>query len=412
MKICHIATGFPISFQGGITNYVRTLAEYQTSQGYEVYVLSGPDDKKFLFKTKFYKSDKIIPMKWRAPIDKKGLEKIKKFLDIHQFDLIHIHMMLDIDWNIYEIIKSYKYIISLHDYFFLCPRIQMLMHDNKICTAYEEEKCSHCVSWFNTVRITNALEYKISHNTKFRKFRLPEIPQTMTKIRYEKFKILLENAEYLLPVSSRVQEIFEASGISGNYKMLHIGNVTADNYKDNVQFDTEKRVIDIAMLGTLTYLKGVDLFIDIAKRVNPNVRVHFYGRSGTYAEKIKAVGILDHGPYRQDMLSNILDEIDIGMCLSVWEDNGPQVVMEFLNNHVPVVGTKLGGIPDFVHDGINGYLFNPFDYREIDRIVCVLNTMTRQDLNKLKSNICRTTTTKEHCGEIDKIYNNIKMNKQ
>ena len=112
------------------------------------------------------------------------------------------------------------------------------------------------------------------------------------------------------------------------------------------------------------------------------------------------------------MLSNILDEIDIGMCLSVWEDNGPQVVMEFLNNHVPVVGTKLGGIPDFVHDGINGYLFNPFDYREIDRIVCVLNTMTRQDLNKLKSNICRTTTTKEHCGEIDKIYNSIKMNKQ
>ena len=405
MKICHISTGFPISFQGGVTNYVRTLAEYQISQGHEVYVISGPDSGNFSFKVKEYKSDKITPMKWRAPIDKDGLIILKSFFENNGFDLIHIHMMLDIDWDIYEIIKDYKYIISLHDYFFICPRIQMLMHDNKICTSYEEKKCMHCISLFNTIRLTNALEYKISHYTSLRNFRFPEIPSKMTKERYKRFKKLLENASFLLPVSNRVKEIFINSGINGNYRVMHIGNVTADRYEPHYEFDENKKVIDIAMLGTLTYSKGADIFIEIAKKVNRNnVAFHFYGRSGKYSEAIRKSGIIDHGPYNQKELPDILKNIDFGMCLSVWEDNGPQVVMEFLNNHIPVIGTKLGGIPDFVKDGHNGILFNPFDESEVHGLIDKINNMDIQELKRMTSNVERTTTTQEHCIDMDSVY--------
>ena len=405
MKICHISTGFPISFQGGVTNYVRTLAEYQITQGHDVYVLSGPDEKTFSFKVKEYKSLNIIPMKWRAPIDKEGLEEIRKFFDANRFDLIHIHMMLDIDWNIYDILKPYRYIVSLHDYFFICPRIQMLMHDNKVCTAYEESKCMHCISWFNTHRITNAIEYKISHNTPFKNFRLPEIPSNMTKERYARFKKLLENAAFLLPVSNRVKEIFVNSGIEGNYKVMHIGNVTADKYNPEYYFDETREKINMAMLGTLTYLKGVDLFIKIAQKVDQSkVSVHFYGRSSKYAQAIKEAGIIDHGPYKQVDLPEILADTDIGMCLSVWEDNGPQVVMEFLNNHIPVIGTRLGGIPDFVEDGVNGMLFNPFNEKEFNSVVERINNLERTELKRLTNNVNRTTTTQEHCTEMEIVY--------
>ena len=405
MKICHISTGFPISFQGGVTNYVRTLAEYQIKQGHDVYVVSGPDSGSFSFKVYEYKSDKIIPMKWRAPIDKEGLKKLGDFFDENIFDLIHIHMMLDIDWDMYEIIKKYTYIVSLHDYFFICPRIQMLMHDNKVCTGYEEKKCMHCISLFNTIRLTNALEYKIAHQTAFKSFRFPEIPSTMTRERYRRFKMLLENAAFLLPVSNRVKEIFVNSGINGNYKVMHIGNVTADRYNPNYRFDENKDVINIAMLGTLTYLKGADIFIKLAKAVDKNkVVFHFYGRSGKYSDAIRSAGIIDHGPYNQKELPDILGNIDFGMCLSVWEDNGPQVVMEFLNNHIPVIGTRLGGIPDFVKDNYNGILFNPFEESEINELVHRINSMDIQELKRITNNVERTKTTQEHCNEIDCVY--------
>lgn len=405
MKVLHMSAGFPLSFQGGITNYVRSLAEHQHETGNEVWVLCSPDNQGVDFKLYFYKSDKIVPMKWRAPKDKKGLKKIKDFLDREKFDLVHIHMILDIDWDLYEVLIPYTYIVSLHDYYFLCPRIQLLMHDNSLCSGYEKEKCSHCVSLFNTIRLTNAFEYKIVHNTRFKSFRLPEIPQTMTEKRYTKFKRLLENASMLLPVSYRVQEIYENSGIKGNYKVLHIGNITADQYKETFSYNWQKEKIDIAMLGTLSYLKGGDLLLKLAQKIDHSkINVNFYGRSNSYKNRIKEAGIYDYGPYKQSELQNILENTDIGLVLSVWEDNGPQVVMEFLNNHIPVIGTMLGGIPDFVHNGINGILFDPFKEDEFDKVVNHINNITREELYQLTSNITRTTTIAEHCRDIDEVY--------
>ena len=41
MRILHITTGYPLSFHGGITNYVRSIAEVQTAEGHQVGVVSG-----------------------------------------------------------------------------------------------------------------------------------------------------------------------------------------------------------------------------------------------------------------------------------------------------------------------------------------------------------------------------------
>lgn len=409
MKICHIATGFPLSFQGGITNYVRSLAEYQCKTNNEVYILSGKDKTDgFAYNVKCYESKKIHPRLVQSPVDKKGLDEVRLFLEQEKFDVIHIHMALDIDWDLYEILKPYHYVVSLHDYYFICPRIQMLRSDNSVCESYDREKCSKCISKLNTVSLFSKMEYIISHKTSWKKFHLPQISQNMTEQRYQKFKKLLENADMLLPVSSRVQEIFENSNIRGEYKVLHIGNITADKFREDYSFDYSKEKIDIAMLGTLSYLKGGDLFIQLAEKLDKNrVRVHFYGRSSSYSERLKKAGIIDHGPYKQEDLPEILANTDLGLVLSVWEDNGPQVVMEFLNNHIPVVGTRMGGIPDFVKNKENGLLFNPFSQKEIDLVINQLNSMNRDDVYRLTSAIKRTTTTEEHCRDIDIVYTQV-----
>ncbi len=77
--------------------------------------------------------------------------------------------------------------------------------------------------------------------------------------------------------------------------------------------------------------------------------------------------------------------------------------MEFLNNHIPVVGTKMGGIPDFVNDS-NGILFDPYSQKDFELLVKKLRNIDRNDVYHLKSSIKRTTTTKEHSADIDKVY--------
>lgn len=92
MKILHICTGWPLSFQGGITNYVRQLAETQNDKGHEVHVLGAPDKEKYSFHYAEYTS-KIRAFSYCPLVDKDALQKIKKYLERERFEIIHIHAL-------------------------------------------------------------------------------------------------------------------------------------------------------------------------------------------------------------------------------------------------------------------------------------------------------------------------------
>ena len=126
MKILHICAGLPISNQSGIPNYVRNVASNQASLGHDITVLTSDYDlnNTYNFKIFFVKS-KIKSFSRGRIIDKSTLIQISNHLKKENYDIIHIHMLMTIDWRIYSILKNYNYVVSLHDYWFLCPRITM-----------------------------------------------------------------------------------------------------------------------------------------------------------------------------------------------------------------------------------------------------------------------------------------------
>lgn len=372
--------------------------------------MGGEDTNKYEFNYFTYTS-KIKNFTYGKLKDEKGINTIKNFLEKEKFDIIHIHSVLGIDWNLYSILKPYNYIISLHDYYYLCPRIDMVPEKNCVCNSYEEDKCKKCISYIQRFRICRFGLKKVN-KILHKNFKMPYFLQNITTIRHEKFKELLENAKYLLPVSSRVEEIYMASGIENTSKVLHIGNISADNFSEEYTYKTEPHKIKIVFLGRLSYSKGADLLIKIAEKIDKEkFEIHFYGRPEEYVNVLNQTDIISHGKYEQKELSNILKEFDLGLVLSVWEDNGPQVVMELLNNHVPVIGTKMGGIPDFVNKD-NGFIFNPYSEKDFNELLTFLNSLTIEKISKLKSNIKPTKTTKQHYEDIMKVYKEILENKE
>lgn len=68
MKVLHICTGWPLSFSGGITNYVRSIAEEQNRNSIETYVLGKPDSVSFEFNYINYASKKsylLLIQNWK-----------------------------------------------------------------------------------------------------------------------------------------------------------------------------------------------------------------------------------------------------------------------------------------------------------------------------------------------------------
>ena len=404
MKIIHLCTGFPISFNGGITNYVRSLANTQIDNGYEVVVICGPGNEHERFKIIEYKDLYIRPFTFRYRKSIIGYKRIENILKKEKPDLLHIHMMLDIDCRLFKILKklNIKYVVSLHDYSFLCPRIQM--YKNNCNCGKVNNDCKKCGSIVEQTFFTNKLFKILKLNPKIGIQYSPNFLKM-----YEHNKKLLENAELLLPVSNRVKEIYEESDIKNKYEVLHIGNITANQFK---KYESPKRIknekIKLVMLGNFSHIKGGDEFVRISQYLNQNFELYFLGRSTDEDKlKMKSNGIIDKGSYKQADLPKLLKEYDFGCVLSVWEDNAPQVVMELLNNNIPVIGTQMGGIPDFIKDGHNGFLYDPYSEKSFNKMINKLKEIKRADVETMKQNIERTTTPEEHFEKLDTIYKKI-----
>src|SRR5690606_18088241 len=94
---------------------------------------------------------------------------------------------------------------------------------------------------------------------------------------------------------------------------------------------------------------------------------------------------------------------DIGVVPSVWWDNGPQTVMEFLACGLPVLGAEIGGIPDFVTQGVNGLLFRANDRFDLARTLAKL--IDEPELaGRLRAGVRPPKTMEAHAAELEQIY--------
>ena len=61
------------------------------------------------------------------------------------------------------------------------------------------------------------------------------------------------------------------------------------------------------------------------------------------------------------------------MVPSIWYDIAHGVICESFNYGIPVIGSRIGGIPELIEDGYNGYLFEAGNEQELknalDRLI-------------------------------------------
>jgi glycosyltransferase involved in cell wall biosynthesis len=125
------------------------------------------------------------------------------------------------------------------------------------------------------------------------------------------------------------------------------------------------------VIGTAAQLiprKGHRYIVEAAHEILkqfPETRFLFFGQ-GPLKEELQTLcrdsGLSDFihfAGFRKD-LELILPCLDILLHPASMEGLGVSL-LQAAASEVPIIGTKAGGIPEIVHDGINGYLINPAD---------------------------------------------------
>lgn len=413
MKILQISTGFDIGFNGGITNYVRNISDTLVDSGHDVTVLYSKDagfEKKFKFKT-IILNPILEPFHLSSIISNSDIESLEKIIISEKSDVIHVHMMIDLPIKILGMFKKHaKLVISLHDYSFICNRIVLLKPNGQNCVNSNDNRdCNYCIHNYETIdnkylRVINREFENLFFKGKF-------FNSTGHHERFLVGKEEFKNADAVIAVSSRVKDIYEKAGYTNkNFLVNHIGNYTAEEqfrelFKHRRHIHSGEK-IKFGFIGNLIPIKGAEIFLKLIENVQHEF--HIYGGIDAQIQnKIKFnKNVYYHGKYKHDDLITILQNIDFGLVLPVWEDNAPQVVFEFLNAGIPILGTRMGGLPDFINKKNGKLVENSVEgvdeakrFIDSDEVYNLYNSV----LNKIEG----TKKAKQHSDEIIGIYNQI-----
>jgi len=413
MKIIQISTGFDISFNGGITNYVRNISESLVAAGHEVTVIYSNDNgskKDYIFNT-ISIDTKMQAFGLTSVVSNSDIAKLEKIIRDETPDIIHVHMMINLPIKVLEMFKKYaKLVISLHDYYYVCNRIVLMKSDGTNCIDSNENRdCNSCIQRHEA--IGNRYWRFINKKVKNLFYKDSFSPSSGHHERFIVGKKMFKEADLLIAVSNRVREIYQNNGfVNEKFVVNHIGNYTAEedfrSLFEGRKLKGPNGIIRFGFLGNLNYHKGSNILLELIK--NTVHEFHIYGRvAPNVLDEIKVnETAIYHGEYKHTDLPTILKDIDFGLVLPVWEDNAPQVIFEFLNAGIPIIGTKKGGLPDFINDK-NGKLFGVSEndivemkkYINSDELIDFYNIV----INKIEG----TKKANQHSKEIIELYNNL-----
>jgi glycosyltransferase involved in cell wall biosynthesis len=125
--------------------------------------------------------------------------------------------------------------------------------------------------------------------------------------------------------------------------------------------------LTIGFVGTMAWHKGAHVLIEAAGRLVGTFEVVIVGDANVgpeYHSRLKraAAGlpVRFEGGFDRADVSRIYAGFDVLVVPSLWLENSPLVIHEAFLHGVAVVGARVGGIPELVEDGVNGFTYDAY----------------------------------------------------
>jgi len=309
------------------------------------------------------------------------------FLQLHNFNSVHFHHTRGMPFSFITIARNHgcPVCVTLHDYWFLCVGIHLYdISTNSLCSGPDSpDRCADCL--LTKIRQTPSLDDR-------------SILEKWIQFRTSHAVDILRNTDCIVSPSHYLADIHQKYGISQSIEVSPLG---LNSIKKNKRVTGSPLVF--AFLGNIHELKNAYLLAEVFKGVTGEARLLYFGSGEKhYIDKLIAEiegdeRITYRGGYSPSQLADILNQLDIVVVPSISE-NYPLVVREALSAGVPVLASRVGGIPEIVTHLRNGILFDPADKQELE--LWLQTFVDRPELIlELKMNILPVKTMDQDANE-------------
>jgi glycosyltransferase involved in cell wall biosynthesis len=468
MKILLVTDGRYPEYVNGVSIYIHYLAQEMVKNGQEIYIFHH-------IKSGFLKRPKIIQTRKNgimyygldnSPVAfsealihpqrncrEKKIEGI--FTDLLKQinpDIVHFHEFHRTPSYCIDICKEQNIpaIVTLHDYWFICPRLQLLTLDEYICEGPDKGKnCAvNCLAGDSFTRqyrkmITMLPDGHLLKGIKklrniYKKIKgrhlgqASSLPGEKKKLADKKDNRLIDSfrlretgvkksllkADRILAVSTSVKETFEKHGINHNKITVNqLGVKSVDWTEKKVRHFTQYP-IRFGFLGHLGPLKGAQLVLDAVKTISPEKAEFLFFGGGSdealYDFKKSTKDLVNckyMGRYDYGSIDDIFDCFDILIIPSICMETLGMTGLEAQAAGIPVIASDIGGMKDYIRHGINGVLFPPGD---VNALTGCINRILENpsQIGKMSDQAINPRTISEDYGTVMSIYEDLIKNKK
>ncbi len=341
--------------RGGDCSVVLNTEQLLRDKGHEVAVFSmqKPEnipsqwEKYFPKEVSFSFSNisGIIPAITRLFNSREVVSKFRQLLADFQPDVVHLH-------NIHSYIspavarmaheKGIRVVWTLHDYKLICPSYSCLRND---------KPCEVCF-------------YKKINVVRFRCMKDSFVASMLAYIeaRYWNLKKL-----------SRLTDLFISPSRFLKTKMIEAGLTPAQivelpNFIPQSIVASCKKENYYCYVGRLSEEKGVEVLLTAASQLPFHLKIIGEGLLLERYKKAYAKPQIEFcGFISPEELYPIVSKARFLVLPSVCYENNPLSVVEALCLGTPVLGARIGGIPELIEEGANGFLFQPGNSSDLTR---------------------------------------------
>lgn len=211
--------------------------------------------------------------------------------------------------------------------------------------------------------------------------------------------ITINKEDYNAMCKMHAKQVFRINGVGVDFSRYHDVNIDRDKYRKQIGVD--KSDIMVLSVGELSSRKNHEIIIKaLAQIVNKEKYVYVIagrgiGASSTESKLLKMaedlnVRLLLLG-FRDD-IPQLMHCSDIGAIPSVREGLGLAGIQSLCAG-VPLVGSDVQGIKDYIVNNVTGFVCNPFDENDF-----------RDKIQKLSSEIGIRENMKLNCLKMAKLY--------
>jgi glycosyltransferase involved in cell wall biosynthesis len=296
-----------------------------------------------------------------------GMERVFSAVLDEGFEVVHFQHTMSLSFSLLEIAgrKGLRTCMTLHDLWMMCSRVHLYIEpEHKICAGPDSPlKCARCCS--HGVWEGRPADQKLELE------RLATSRMAYAKERLRGLDALVSPTRYLAGK-------FEAYGFAppGKIEISQLG------LRNVARLQAAARpagsALRFAFMGSIHPLKNVYMLAEAFRAVRGNATLSIYGNGRPdhldhLMRTIAPDGRVGYfGGYAPSDLPRLMAAADVVVMCSITE-NYPLVAREALSAGVPVLGSRVGGIPEIIQEGINGLLFDPSDR---DGLTALLQSLT------------------------------------